>query len=190
MTRQSIAKKEKKLRLARNKSKSKKTINNATNNRRQLPPDLVSEIDRPTGNEHFTYKTRSFAGPSHQKLSNFLEQENADIAQDTNDYYQIIHNSFLLELMKQNICILCKSIWNGSVSVAKREGTAFFISSDTKVYNYICISGLYCSIVFTCNCSNTIKINTSKQCPKSSKRDINVRSVVGKFMLSNIIMYK
>ena len=30
--------------------------------------------------------------------------------EDPNDYYQIIHNSFLLELMEQSICISCKSI--------------------------------------------------------------------------------
>ncbi|CAF1515339.1 unnamed protein product, partial [Rotaria sp. Silwood1] len=115
---------------------------------------------QPTGNEHFTYKKRPFAGPSYQKLSNFLEQQNTDVAEDTNDYYQIIHNSFLLELMKQTICISCKSTWNGDMSVAKREG-------------------LYCSLVFTCHCSNEIKINTSKQCPKTSQRDINIRSAIG-----------
>ncbi|CAF3973573.1 unnamed protein product [Rotaria sordida] len=116
--------------------------------------------NRPTDNEYFTYKKRPFAGPSYQKLSNFLEQQNTDVAEDTNDYYQIIHNSFLLELMKQTICVSCKSKWNGDMSVAKREG-------------------LYCSLVFTCHCSNEIKINTSKQCPKTSKRDINIRSAIG-----------
>ncbi|CAF1237034.1 unnamed protein product [Rotaria sp. Silwood1] len=126
----------------------------------QLQNDLISDIDQPTGNEHFTYKERQFAGPSYQKLSNFLEQQNTDVVEDTNDYYQIIHNSFLLELMKQSICISCKSIWNGDMSVAQREG-------------------LYCSLVFTCHCSNEIKINTSKQCPKTSQRDINIRSAIG-----------
>ncbi|CAF1230527.1 unnamed protein product, partial [Rotaria sp. Silwood1] len=38
---------------------------------------------------------------------------------------------------------------------------------------------LYCSLVFTCHCSNEIKINTSKQCPKTSKQDINIRSAIG-----------
>ena len=51
--------------------------------------DLISAIDRPTGNEPFTYKNRSFVGPSCQKLSNFLEQQNIDVDEDTNDYYQI-----------------------------------------------------------------------------------------------------
>ncbi|CAF4628538.1 unnamed protein product, partial [Rotaria sp. Silwood2] len=85
---------------------------------------------RPTGNENFTYKNRSLAGPSCQKLSNFLQQQqNTDIDEDTKDYYQIIHNSFLLELMKQSICISCKSIWNGDMSVAKRVGPVYVVDS-------------------------------------------------------------
>ncbi len=44
--------------------------------------------------------------------------------------------------------------------------------------------------MFTCHCSNEIKINTSKQCPKTSKRDINIRSAIGKFILCNIVTYK
>ncbi|CAM2726333.1 unnamed protein product [Rotaria socialis] len=62
--------------------------------------------------------------------------------------------------MKQKVCASCKLIWNGDMSVAKREG-------------------LYCSLVFTCCCSHEIKINISKQCLNTSKRDINVRSVIG-----------
>jgi hypothetical protein len=125
MTRPSVAKKERMLNLAQNKSTSKKIVKNVTKKTRQLPDDLISGIDLPTGNEHFTYKKRPFAGPSCEKLSNFLEQQNTDIDQDTNDYYQIIHNSFLLELMKQSICISCKSIWDGDMSVSKREGTVY-----------------------------------------------------------------
>jgi hypothetical protein len=44
--------------------------------------------------------------------------------------------------------------------------------------------------VFTCHCSNEIKINTSKKCPKTSKRDINIRSAIGKFIFSNIVTHK
>ena len=44
--------------------------------------------------------------------------------------------------------------------------------------------------MFTCHCSNEIKINTSKQCPKTSKRDINIRSAIDMFILSNIIRQK
>lgn len=118
-------KKERKLWLTQNRSTSRKIVKSVTKKTRQLQNDLISGIDRPTGNEHFTYKKRPFAGPSCRKLSNFLEQQNTDIDQDTNDYYQIIHNSFLVELMKQSICISCKSIWNVDMSVSKREGTVY-----------------------------------------------------------------
>jgi hypothetical protein len=84
--------------------------------------------------------------------------------------------------MKQSICISCNSIWNGHLSVAKREGIVYVVFSQVKLNNYIYILGLYCSLVFTCQCSNEIKINTSKQCPKTSKRDINIRSAIGKLM--------
>ena len=83
--------------------------------------------------------------------------------------------------MKQSICISCKSTWNGVMSVAKREGTVYVVFSSVKLSNYTYILGLYCSLVFTCHCSNEIRINTSKQCPKTSKRDINVRSVIGSY---------
>ena len=125
MTRPSIAKKERKLHLVQNISTSRKIVKSVSKKTRQLQNDLISDTDRPTGNEHFTYKKRPFAGPSCEKLSNFLEQQNPDVGEDTNDYYQIIHNSFLLELMKQSICISCKTIWNGDMSVSKREGTVY-----------------------------------------------------------------
>ncbi|UJR24220.1 hypothetical protein I4U23_027187 [Adineta vaga] len=73
-----------------------------TKKTRQLQNDLISDTDRTTDNVQFTFKTRPFTGPSHQKLSKCLEQQHTDTDEDTNDYYQIIHNSFLLELMKQS----------------------------------------------------------------------------------------
>jgi hypothetical protein len=190
MTRPPIAKKERKLHLAQNISTSRKIVNSVTKKTRELQNDLISDADQPTGNEHFTYKKRLFAGTSCQKLSNYLEQQNTDVNEDTNDYYQIIHNSFLMELMKQSICILCKSIWNGDMSVAKREGTVYIVLSRVKLYSYKYILGLYCSLIFKCHCSNEIKINTSKRCPNTSKRDINIRSAIGKFILSRIIKHK
>jgi hypothetical protein len=176
--------------MVQNISKSPKIVDNIRKDTRKLQNDLISNVDGPTGNEHFTFKKRAFAGPSCQKLSNFVQQQNTDVNEDTNDYYQIIHNSFLLELMKQSICISCKSTWNGDMSVTKREGTVYNVFSRVKLNNYIYILGLYCSLVFTCQCSNEIKINTSKQCPKTSKRDINIRSAIGKFILSNIGTHK
>jgi len=189
MTRTSITKKDKKLQLVQNKSTSKKIVNNITKETRQLQNDLIFDANQPDGNEHFTYKSRPFAGPSHGKLSSFLEHQNTGIDEDTNDYYQIIHNSFLLELFKQSICISCNSIWNGNMSVSRREGTVCFVYCRIKLHNYMYILGLYCSLVFICQCSNEVKINTSKRCPKTSKRDINIRSVIGEFILS-IVIYK
>ena len=106
-------KKQRKLYLVQNVSISREVVNDATRQTRKLQNDLISAMDRPTGNKPFMYKNRSLVGPSCQKLSNFREQQNRDVDEDTNDYYQIIHNSFLLELMKQSICISCKSTWDG-----------------------------------------------------------------------------
>ena len=41
---------------------------------------------------------------------------------DKMDFYQIIHNSFLLELMRNTICIRCKEQWNRKMHISKREG--------------------------------------------------------------------
>ena len=118
-------KKQRKLYLVQNVSISRKIVNDATKQTRKLQNDLISAIDRPTGNEPFMYKNRSLVGPSCQKLSNFLEQQNRDVDEDSNDYYQIIHNSFLLELMKQNIYISCKSTWNGVMKDFYKSQTLF-----------------------------------------------------------------
>jgi hypothetical protein len=186
----STLKRNRKSKLTENVTASRKIVKNVTKKTRQLQNDLISNTDRTADNEQFTYKTRPYTGPSHQKLSNFLEQQHTDTDEDPNDYYQIIHNSFLLELMEQSICISCKSIWNGDMSVSKREGTVCVVFSRVKLNNYIYIVGLYCSLVFTCHCSNEIKINTSKQCPKTSKRDINIRSAIGKSILNTIVIDK
>ena len=128
-------KKQRKLHLVQNISKSSKIVDDVTKKTRKLQSDLISGTDRPTGNERFTFKKRPFVGPSCQKLSNFVQQQNTNVNEDTNDYYQIIHNSFLLELMKQTICISCSSIWNGGMSVAKREGTVYVVFSRVKLNN-------------------------------------------------------
>ncbi|CAF4387986.1 unnamed protein product [Rotaria sp. Silwood2] len=79
--------KQRKLRLVQNISTSRKIVNSVTRKTRKLQNDLISDIDRPTGNENFTYKKRPLASPSCQNLSNFLEQQqNTDIDEDTNDY--------------------------------------------------------------------------------------------------------
>ncbi|CAF1492564.1 unnamed protein product, partial [Adineta steineri] len=62
-------KKQRNLHLVQNKSTSKKIVNNTTKETRQLQNDLISDANRPDGNQHVTYKNRPFAGPSHEKLS-------------------------------------------------------------------------------------------------------------------------
>ena len=188
MTRSTILKKERKLRLVQNSSKLRRTKINVKRDTRMLQNALISEKDQSKSNEQFVYKTRSFSGPSRQKSSNFLKKQSIDDNKNVNDYYQIIHNSFLLELMKQTICVSCKVMWNGDMSISKREGTVYCVFSGLKLEIYIHVLGLYCSLVFTCRCSHEIKINTSKQCVNTSKRDINIRSAIGEFIVNNLII--
>ncbi|CAF4711098.1 unnamed protein product [Rotaria magnacalcarata] len=142
---------------------SSKIINSNAHNTNKLKHNLITNENETSNNhEYFTYTQRSFTGPSYQKLTGFLEKTTTttNINEDMNDHYQIIHNRFLLQLMQQTICITCKSLWDGNISVVQREG-------------------LYSSILFTCRCSEQIKINTSKQCPNTGRRDVNIRSAVG-----------
>jgi hypothetical protein len=46
--------------------------------------------------------------------------------------------------------------------------------------DFILFVGLYASIEFACNCSYTIKMNTSPQVPHSRHREINLRAATGK----------
>ena len=52
----SVLKKERKARLAENKSRSHKIINNITKQTRKLQNDLISDTVLSTDNEYFTYK--------------------------------------------------------------------------------------------------------------------------------------
>jgi len=49
-------------------------------------------------------------------------KNNAVADSDEMDFYQVIHNSFLLDLMRNTICIGCKEQWNGKMHISKREG--------------------------------------------------------------------
>ena len=49
-------KRERKLRLTQNRSISRKIAKSVTKKTRQLQNDLISDTDRPTDNEHFTFK--------------------------------------------------------------------------------------------------------------------------------------
>ncbi|CAF2218839.1 unnamed protein product [Rotaria magnacalcarata] len=153
---------------------SSKIINSNAHNTNKLKHNLITNANETSNNhEYFTYTQRSFTGPSYQKLTGFLEKTTTttNINGDMNDHYQIIHNRFLLQLMQQTICITCKSLWDGNISVVQREG-------------------LYSSILFTCRCSEQIKINTSKQCPNAGRRDVNIRSAVGKTSSYTIVTDK
>lgn len=60
---------------------------------------------------------------SQQKIMAYERRKNNAIADsDEMDFYQVIHNSFLLDLMKNTICIECKEQWNGKMHISKREG--------------------------------------------------------------------
>ncbi|CAF4577882.1 unnamed protein product [Rotaria sp. Silwood2] len=98
---------------------------------------------------------------SQQKIMAYERRKNNAIADsDEMDFYQVIHNSFLLELMGNTICIGCKEQWDGKMHIS-----------------------LYCSLAFTCEkCEHTIQINTSKMIPDTEHRDINIRVQLASFL--------
>ena len=60
---------------------------------------------------------------SQQKIMAYERRKNNAVADsDEMDFYQVIHNSFLLELMQNTICSQCKKHWNGKMDISKREG--------------------------------------------------------------------
>ena len=76
------------------------------------------------------------------------------------DFYQVIHNSFLLELMRNTICIGCKEKWNGKVHISKREiclndfavdsGLIWLVIEKLFIFFFFLHLGLSCSLIFTC----------------------------------------
>ncbi|CAF4741540.1 unnamed protein product, partial [Rotaria sp. Silwood2] len=55
---------------------------------------------------------------SQQKIMAYERRKNNAIADsDEMDFYQVIHNSFLLELMEYTICIGCKEQWKGKMHI-------------------------------------------------------------------------
>ncbi|CAF1373293.1 unnamed protein product [Rotaria sp. Silwood1] len=55
---------------------------------------------------------------SQQKIMAYERRKNNAVADsDEMDFYQVIHNSFLLELMRNTICIGCKEQWNGKMHI-------------------------------------------------------------------------
>ncbi len=55
---------EKTVRLIHNLSGSQKIVKSVTKKTRKLQNDFISDANRSTSNEHFTYKKRPFAGTS------------------------------------------------------------------------------------------------------------------------------
>ncbi|CAF3823104.1 unnamed protein product [Rotaria sp. Silwood1] len=98
---------------------------------------------------------------SQQKIMAYERRKNNAVADsDEMDFYQVIHNSFLLELMRNTICIGCKEQWNGKMHIS-----------------------LYCLLAFTCQkCEHRIQINTSKMIPDTKHRDINIRVQLASFL--------
>ena len=45
---------------------------------------------------------------------------------DEMDLYQVIHNSFSLDLMRNTICIGYKEPWNEKIHISKKEGISYF----------------------------------------------------------------
>ncbi|CAF1275295.1 unnamed protein product [Rotaria sordida] len=55
---------------------------------------------------------------SQQKLLSYEKRKNHAIADcDDMNFYQVIHNTFLLELLKNTICIQCREPWDGKMYI-------------------------------------------------------------------------
>jgi hypothetical protein len=63
-----------------------------------------------------------FAGPSSRKIHNFEQGSHFLHNDDEYDFYQLIHNSSLLKLMRNTSCQSCLQNWNGAMRLTKREG--------------------------------------------------------------------
>ena len=123
---------------------------------------------------------------SQQKIMASERRKNNVVADsDEVELYQVIRNSFLLDLMKNIICIGYKEPWNEKIHISKKEGINYFgVDSDLvrvvtgKWFIFILFShlGSYYLLVFTCKkCKHKIQINTSKMISNTKHRDINIR---------------
>ena len=108
---------------------------------------------------------------------------------DEMNLYQGIHNSFLLDLMRNTICIEYKEPWNEKIHISKKEGINYFgvdsglvrvVTGKWFVFIFFSHLGSYCLLAFTCKkCEHTIQINTSKTISDTKHRDINIRVQLG-----------
>jgi hypothetical protein len=133
-------------------------------------PPCVSSVPQTTN--------EPFLGPSSRKIQNYEQELHFLHNDDEYDFYQLIHNNSLLQLMRNTSCQSCLQNWDGKMHFKKREGSLELFWFFQAFISYITL-GLYCSIEFQCQCSNIIRINSSNQCSNSQHRDINVRSVIG-----------
>ena len=122
----------------------------------------------------------SFLGPSSRKIQNYEQELHFLHDNDEYDFYQLIHNNSLLQLMKNTSCQSCLRNWYGKMHLKKREGSLKLFWFFQAFISYITL-GLYCSIEFQCQRSNIIRIKSSDQCSNSQYRGINVRSVIGNY---------
>ena len=75
--------------------------------------------------------------------------------------YFIVQMESLISVMKQTLCIGCSNRWNGSLSIARRDG-------------------LYVHIVFTCsNCGNITDLHSSPKLQDTKRHEVNVRLAIG-----------
>jgi len=63
-----------------------------------------------------------FLGPSSRKIQNYEQELQFLHNDDKDDFYQLIHNRSLLELMRNTSCQSCCENWNGEMHLNKREG--------------------------------------------------------------------
>ena len=75
---------------------------------------------------------------SQQKIMAYERRKSSAVADsDEMGFYQVIHNSFLLDLMRNIICIGCKEQWNEKMHISKRECiNDFGVDSDLIRYFY------------------------------------------------------
>lgn len=84
-----------------------------------------------------------------------------DKSTDITDSYSMIYINSLTSFLKETRCFGCSNLWNGTVSIKKREG-------------------LYVHYEFVCsNCHFVNDLHSSPQTPISKRRDINVRVAIG-----------
>ena len=95
------------------------------------------------------------------------ERPSSDIddSRDMTNSYSIIHVKSLLSFLKRTLCAGCESLWDGEISMKRREG-------------------LYTQFQFKCiNCGYVNGLSSSPLVPNSRRREINNRLAIGTVLL-------